>query len=297
MKIVCFFLFSIWIWSSLEPAHADEVYRCNQFLQSVTIKMDAQIPKGRQAVILQTLQEIGDVVGELRLPEHIHFSLNPMADHIGVAHIDTGVIELPSIAMNISRKALQALIAHEVTHLIVAENMKGLGKLSKETIAALSVKLIKDPEQRFFEIAPHMPYAELFCDVMAILVTGEPQAMSRLIAELLTKASPKLQKQINDEFGHTLDRRDFSVAVDDPRWKDYRPKNVVYGRFNQIRSYLWAKKMKDLPQDQRSSFFANLINIVQPLYANSRNAEAAYALLPLYEVNEQVISYLDSVSL
>lgn len=287
------FLFSLAAIFSIVP---ENIYALNVSCDShVSLKVNLEeIPLDRRQVIRETIAQVETIAQpHLKMPAQIRFEVIPEDRHLGFARPASGVIELPPMAMRISLGGLRSLVAHEVTHLILFQNFRALYDVNNLSLFEVVKKFGEQSDFTFRSVTPHWPFAEILCDVMAVLVARDPQAISRLIAEMIEIAPATLKGRLQKEFAMALGQRDFSISSWDPRWKEFDTSDVVYARYNQVRSYLWESHMRNLETNLRADFFGRLFGASEQLYKGSDILERAYAGNDLFEVNQQIIGFLE----
>jgi hypothetical protein len=106
----------------------------------------------------------------------------------------------------------------------------------------------------------HTPYAELLCDLAPTLLARDPRLFRRALLKThaFMKTDTYLAKYANRLFPDRplkFSLRDFSISPKDSGWDNYEPTDLNYNRFNQVRSYLWNRWIKFLPQGREADFF------------------------------------------
>jgi hypothetical protein len=204
---------------------------------------------------------------------------------------------MPQI-LSLPKEIFQAIVAHEITHFIVARNFSSMS--SYESLE----DEISDPENNFTLGAEvlHGPYAELICDLMSVMILQDPQAISKLLPEVVKFAKngewSSENFQSHPEFyNNPLFSRDFSISPEDPRWLTFKaPESKfieIYARFNQIRSYLWYHWVIHLKPEQFPQFFSLVVNTLNKVYQNQPFNYLIYPEKGLYESNQMLIQALD----
>jgi hypothetical protein len=143
----------------------------------------------------------------------------------------------------------------------------------------------------------HSSFAELLCDTMSVLVTGNTKAISDMMNEIgaLAEQDPVLKKAVANAFRDQpaeLSRRDFSLTPEDLRWDSYAPEDMDYNRFNQIRAFLGTNWIQKIPPDKRALFFPALLRAIDPVFGTGQiEMLTSYQGLPA--ANKALMQYLD----
>lgn len=272
----------------LPPASSIEAQK-SDFLTS------QKIPPGKRALILNAKDKLKTLAGDLDFPEDIEVVLSEQA-HIlgGSARLERNVIEITEATLGLNDLAFEALIVHELTHFLVIKNFRSPGGSG----ATLDLVAKNQNWNSMIILMSHNSYAELICDVAAILLLRQPTIFKTLTMDLLaltpkTPASLPVIGQLEAELVTPLNHRDFSILPMDPRWADYQPKDWTYNRFNQIRSYLWNRWIKDLPPQRGPLFFGKLVQTLETVYRAGAFDRMLYAT-SVYDSNQALIKHLDS---
>ncbi len=267
-----------------------------------SIDMDSALPADRQAIILKTLANVTTLAGELRQPAKIAFRKAQKTDFYegAVTDIEKDTIILTKLALDLSPAAFEAVIAHEITHLIVAANFHIPGEApSSEKRLIDHIKASKssmDYSNAVLAMA-HTPYAELLCDLMAVIATRNPKAISEMMTEIknLAALDPELEKRIAVSFKdqpNDLSWRDFTLSHNDPRWAAYTPSDFNYNRFNQIRAYLGERWLHELPIEKHPALFANTLSLLDQVYL-TQQLEYVVSTQGLVTANKMLIEFLE----
>lgn len=266
----------------------------NPLQRKIELAFDRGVPEDKKQRIVQLVDKVMIQSNNLSFPEKIEFSMDaPSFIEGGAAHLMEDKIVLSALALKLSPASFDALISHEITHLIV---VRGLHDSAKKTTLRDQLRKTNDLVEQTMLLNTHLPIAELLCDLMAVLVTGNRSAVKDLLNEIvdLAKTDPALQKAVSKSFQdqpEDLSRRDFAVSFQDSRWEDYRPKDMIYNALNQLRAYSGAR-IEKIPPEKRSPFFRALLESLDPVYAGGQldyllSFEGAPA------ANKALIEYLD----
>lgn len=143
----------------------------------------------------------------------------------------------------------------------------------------------------------HLPYAELICDTAAVLLNRNPKSFPEIFDVLYERSASNaaartvLDRARRDQ-PQDLASRDFSVPFEDPRWNSFLPQDMIYNRFNQIRSYLWQRHIQNLPPEEVPRFFAKLIQVIDSIQ-RSGHLDALMSINGVPASNEALLRYLE----
>ena len=271
------------------PVYAQ--YKCYEVFAKTTVSLEKapslelqfspDFPQSAKSFVDSVIR----MTPELNKPAQMTFLLtkDPLYE-VGFANLETNSISLMSEAFKLSPKSFKALVAHEITHLIVTHNIH---MRDKKTLAKTLSNPNMDAMDKMMATSSHQPFAELLCDTMAAIVTQDPRAILRMIDEIIVM-NPKFAKL---QESNPLSRRDFSLDPEDKNWKTYAPKDFTYNRMNQLRAHVWSKHMERRSEKEQIDAFRNLINVLDPIIQGN-----VYDLLTsqsgVYEANLQLIDYL-----
>lgn len=267
-----------------------------------------EIPEGKRYIIVQAFDRVRSLSQGLKpLPSPIEVVLSDRSGlAAGGAILDEGRIEIKESALELSDKAFETFIIHEFTHFVVVRNFRSkMG--GDQSLYEFLTAVRNDKSGRYdwttaaIVAQEHTAYAELLCDVAAVMLNRNPRALPEMIDEFykITAKWPderaSMDSLLSDQ-PRELSLRDFTVPYQEPGWKSYRPKDINYNRFNQIRSYLWQRWIERVPAGQEPRAFAKLVNTFEAVYfqgqldlMTSMNGTAAS--------NEALINHLETQSI
>ncbi len=255
-------------------------------IQGLELQFSSDFPQSTKSVVVNIVDSVIRMTPELDKPAQMTFVLTK--DHlyeVAFANLETNSISLMPEAFKLSPKSFKALVAHEVTHLIVTHNIH---MRDKKTLAKTLSNPNMDSMKKMMAESSHQPFAELLCDTMSVIVTQDPRAILRMVDEIIVM-DPKFAKL---QESNPLSRRDFSLDPEDKNWKTYEPKDFTYNRMNQLRAYIWSKQMTGRSEKEQTDVFRKLINVLDPIIQRG-----FYDLSTLqsgvYEANLQLIDYLE----
>lgn len=257
------------------------------------ISFGSGFPVHQQRLVSEVVQKVQEFYGDLELPPNIRFSYGPHEwyEVAGADYITESIFLTPS-SSQLTDNAFRAILAHELTHFVVARNLR----MNTGTIRE---SLLKKADDVFAQVAignREGPYAELFCDTMAVLVTGDLKAMVNAMSELkeIAKTNVNLQKALERslrDHPQEFSVRDFSISHTDARWEKYNPADSNYNRFNQIRAYL-GSKIASISYSERKLFFVKLMNALNPIFQGER-LDQLMMFNGVGESNKALIEYLE----
>lgn len=236
---------------------------------SAEIHIFGEATPQQKDIIIQTVQEVQRISVALAQPKFVWFVLQNEVKDIGAdAEIHVNKINISKFSLNQSEEALRATVAHEYTHLVVAHSF--VPPNETRTVAEI-LKDERAPQETKDKAREHQVYGELLADTMATILTRNPKEATQMILEVQAylRTFPETVDFAERIFKDTpieLSGRDFSVSDQDPRWASYEPADMTYNRFNQIRSYLWHKELKNLPIGKESASFSKILKIFAEVY-------------------------------
>jgi hypothetical protein len=288
---------------SLVPGGARAALRCEdvfigtvQSSAKIHVDFDARIPADKRERVVQIIDKVKLQLGDLSFPDRVVISLGGDGEREGgAAELLKDKINISQMAFKLSNASFDALMAHEFTHLVV---VRGLHELSsKDSLLQAMLKADGDSMSQLVLMKSHSSFAELLCDTMSVLVTGNTKAISDLMNEIgaLAEQDPILKKAVANAFRDQpaeLSRRDFSLSPEDSRWDTYSPEDMDYNRFNQIRAFLGTNWIQKIQPGKRILFFPALLKALDPVFGTGQiDMLMAYQGLPA--ANKALIQYLD----
>lgn len=238
-----------------------------------SISFEANIPSDVQKLIRDTISETQKALPNLKGPESIIVSrTTEERSLLAAADAETNHIAISGSFLHLSMPIAKAVISHEYIHMVV---MRGFRVPGREKSLYEAVTESKDPsEDVMLLVEMHTPYAEILCDLMPTLMSRDPRLFTKMIgeAQAYMRQEPELMKfadRFNPEAPKELSIRDFSVSENDARWESYNPRDMTYNRFNQIRSYLWNRWIKNLPPGQEVRFFEAAFATIEKIHHSS----------------------------
>lgn len=292
-------------WLSIASASSND---CSRHLNGVRheIRLSDEIPLNRRPLFIAAEAKVQGLVHNLMLLPPLSFEITDLPGVVGgFAYFGENKIKLTRSSLLLSDAALEDLLIHEITHFIVAKTFfvrdpRFAAFTLHEFFQAILAN--ENPGQHLYDVisanAIHAPYAELVCDVASIILNRNPSSFADIFHEFYANAEndPETQEFLDSTMvdrPFELSSRDFSVHHEDPRWHKYEPRHSVYNRFNQIRSYLWHRWIKDLPAEQAPQFFSNLLYFIEFLYRTERLDQLTY-LIGVKNANVALIELMEA---
>lgn len=263
----------------------------------IRLKFNSQISARHRSLINATATEIAGMFSSTILPKEILFDFT-RGEHFegGAADLVKDHIQLTPVAFLLSPKSFQALIAHELTHLIVVRRLKDGDRSLRQRLE----------ENQQDSLSQHMiarqqaPFAELLCDLSAVIVTGDLRGVHDMILELKSIAANNpveyaqlmgmLEKATMDQ-PQEFSLRDFSVSDSDPRWASYEPRDPDYNRMNQLRAYL-GRRLSQSPKDQWPLLASPTLEALSFIFSTGQY-DMISAMQGISTANQAVIQYLE----
>jgi Zn-dependent protease with chaperone function len=175
----------VWRWYASNKVREEHTEAVRFELLKSAYRVDRQI----QPAIYAAAEEVARMLG-LDVPVTIYQAQNPLGLNASLAFVpdEAHLVLHGPVASQLTDSEFRALVAHELSHLLLWRSWKGEYLVVEQILAALTNDPLADTPH-FATARLFVLYTEVFCDRGSLLVVGDPLVVISMLLKVQTQSA------------------------------------------------------------------------------------------------------------